>query len=91
VTALLRAFPAPQGPEAINLQRRLNEEIKRRARVVRIFRNAESCLRLVRDLAVEMHKNGLEALRYFNMDDVREHKRRPCAWQPEPQTNLSCG
>jgi putative transposase len=31
----------------------LNEEIKRRTRVVRIFPNAESCLRLVPALAVE--------------------------------------
>jgi hypothetical protein len=32
---------------------RLNEEIKRRTHVVRIFPNAESCLRLVRALAVD--------------------------------------
>jgi len=30
---------------------------------VRIFPNAESCLRLVRALAVETHENGLEANR----------------------------
>ena len=28
-----------------------------------IFPNAESCLRLVRALAVEAHENGLEAIR----------------------------
>jgi transposase-like protein len=32
---------------------RLNEEIKRRTHVVRIFPNAESCLRLIRALCVE--------------------------------------
>ena len=32
---------------------RLNQEIKRRTRVVRIFPNRESCLRLVTALAVE--------------------------------------
>jgi transposase-like protein len=42
---------------------RLNEEIKRRTRVVRIFPNGESCLRLVRALAVETHENWLEHLR----------------------------
>jgi putative transposase len=36
---------------------RLNEEIKRRTHVVRIFPNAESCLRLVWALAVETHEN----------------------------------
>jgi transposase-like protein len=36
---------------------------------------AESCLRLVRALAVEMHENWLEATRYLNMDHLREHKK----------------
>jgi putative transposase len=40
---------------------RLNEEIKRRTHIVRIFPNAESCLRLVRALCVETHENWLEA------------------------------
>ncbi|MDI9621721.1 MAG: transposase, partial [Acidobacteriota bacterium] len=54
---------------------RQHEEIKRRTRVVRIFPNAASCLRLVRALAVEMHENWIEAIRYINMDDRREHKK----------------
>ena len=41
----------------------------------RIFPNAESCLRLVRALAVEMHENWLEANRYLNMDHLREYKK----------------
>jgi putative transposase len=60
--------------KSTNLLERLNEEIKRRTHVVRIFPNAASCLRLVRALAVEMHENWLEAHRYLNMDDRREHK-----------------
>ena len=54
---------------------RLNEEIRRRTYVVRIFPNPESCLRLVRALAVETHENWMEASRYLNMDDLREHKK----------------
>jgi len=54
---------------------RLNEEIRRRTHVVRIFPNGESCLRLVRALAVETHENWLEQHRYLNMDDLREHKK----------------
>ena len=61
--------------KSTNLLERLNEEIKRRTRVVRIFPNGESCLRLIRALAVEMHENWLEAPRYLNMDDLREHKK----------------
>ncbi|MQX41872.1 transposase, partial [Sinorhizobium meliloti] len=47
----------------------------RRTYVVRIFPNTESCLRLVRALAVETHENWMEANRYINMDDLREHKK----------------
>lgn len=36
--------------KSTNLLERLNEEIKRRTRVVRIFPNTASCLRLVRAL-----------------------------------------
>ena len=61
--------------KSTNLLERLNEEIKRRTHVVRIFPNPASCLRLIRALAVEMHENWLEAHRYLNMDDLREHKK----------------
>jgi len=62
----------------------LNEEIKRRTQVVRIFPNTESCLRLVRALAVEMHENWLEATRYLNMNHLREHKKEALrAWPPD--------
>jgi putative transposase len=61
--------------KSTNMLERQNEEIKRRTRVVRIFPNAESCLRLVRALAVEMHENWIEDTRYINMNDLREHKK----------------
>ena len=61
--------------KSTNMLERLNEEIKRRTHVVRIFPNAESCLRLVRALAIEMHENWLEQHRYLNMEDLREHKK----------------
>ena len=48
--------------KSTNMLERLNEEIKRRTQVVRIFPNATSCLRLVRALAVETHENWLEAI-----------------------------
>lgn len=62
--------------KSTNMLERLNEEIKRRTHVVRIFPNAESCLRLVRALAVETHENWIEATRYLNMDLLREHKKQ---------------
>lgn len=61
--------------KSTNMLERLNEEIKRRTRVVRIFPNRESCLRLVRALAVETHEGWLEEHRYLNMQLLAEHKR----------------
>jgi putative transposase len=46
-----------------------------RTLVVRIFPNAQSCLRLIRALAVETHENWLEQHRYLNMEELREHKK----------------
>jgi putative transposase len=61
--------------KSTNMLERLNEEIKRRTWVVRIFPNTESCLRLVRALAVEIHEDWIEGTRYLNMELLREHKR----------------
>ena len=61
--------------KSTNMLERLNEEIRRRTYVVRIFPNTQSCLRLVRALAVETNENWMEANRYINMDDLREHKK----------------
>jgi transposase-like protein len=61
--------------KSTNMLERFNEEIRRRTYVARIYPNAESCLRLIRALAVETHENWMEANRYINMDDLREHKK----------------
>src|SRR5665811_626298 len=45
--------------KSTNMLERMNEEIKRRTRVVRIFPNQESCLRLIRALAAETHEGWL--------------------------------
>src|SRR5271165_4437300 len=58
-----------------NMLERLNEELKRRTHVVRIFPNGASCLRLVRALAVEIHENWIEATRYLNMELLKELKK----------------
>jgi len=61
--------------KSTNMLERLNQEIKRRTHVVRIFPNAASCLRLVRALAIETHEDWLEAPRYLNMGHLKEHKK----------------
>ncbi len=65
--------------KSTNMLERLNQEIKRRTHVVRIFPNAASCLRLVRALAVEAHENWLEAIRYLNMDHLKEPQEADAA------------
>jgi putative transposase len=52
---------------------RLNQEIKRRTRVVRIFPNREACLRLVTALAVEFSEEWITGRRYLDMGELREH------------------
>ncbi len=54
---------------------RFNQELKRRTRVVRIFPNRESCLRLVTALAVEQSEEWLTGRRYLDMEELREHRR----------------
>ena len=46
--------------KSTNMLERLNEEIRRRTYVVRIFPNGESCLRLIRALTIERHETWLE-------------------------------
>ena len=62
--------------KSTNMLERLNEEIKRRTHVVRIFPNELSCLRLVRALAAEYHEDWIEATRYLNMTVLKEHKKQ---------------
>ena len=50
-----------------NMLERFNEEIKRRTRVVRIFPNEQSCIRLVSALAMEENENWVER-KYLKME-----------------------
>ncbi len=61
--------------KSTNMLERLNEEIKRRTHVVRIFPNVESCLRLIRALCIETHETWLEDPRYLNMTLLAEQKK----------------
>ena len=42
---------------------------------MRILPNRESCLRLIRALAIETHENWIEATRHLNMSFQREQKK----------------
>jgi len=62
----------PTHLKSTNLLERSNQEIKRRARVVRIFPDEARGLRLVRAVAAEQHKAGMEGSRYLKADLLRE-------------------
>lgn len=53
---------------------RINQEIRRRTRVVRIFPNRESCLRLVTAVVVEISEEWITGKRYLDMSEL---KRQP--------------
>jgi putative transposase len=79
LTFYRRPRPHHNHLKSTNMLERLNEEITRRTHVVRIFPNAESCLRLIRALAGETHENWLEQHRYLNMDDLARTQKRETA------------
>jgi transposase-like protein/capsular polysaccharide biosynthesis protein len=57
------------------LLERLNGEIRLRTDMVRIFPNPESCLRLIRAIAVEIHESWITADSCLDMDELREYKK----------------
>lgn len=53
---------------------RVNQEIKRRTRVVRIFPNPESCLRLATALLKEWHEDWITGRRYLCMEHLSRNR-----------------
>lgn len=56
-----------------NMLERLNQEIKRRTRVVRIFPNEASCIRLVSAMAMETAEDWMQR-KYLDMEDTTNEK-----------------
>ena len=55
-----------------NMQERLNEEIRRREKVIRIFPNEESAIRLIGALLAEKHESWSTGKRYFDMTEFHD-------------------
>lgn len=55
---------------------RLNEEIRRRERVIRIFPNRESALRLIGAVLLEIDNKWAEGRRYLDMTDYLEWRKQ---------------
>jgi transposase-like protein len=58
--------------KSTNMLERLNEELRRRSRVVRIFPNQASCLRLAAALCQETSETWETGRRYLNFDKEQE-------------------
>ena len=70
----LTCFQFPAGHRmrirTTNMMERLNEELRRRSRVVRIFPNAAACLRLMTALAQEQAAEWAAQLTYLDMAEL---------------------
>jgi len=75
------AFPAAHRARirTTNGLERLNQGLKRRTRVVRIFPNRASLLRLVTALAMEQSEEWVSGRRYLDTEPPREARRAPAA------------
>jgi len=58
--------------KSTNMLERLNQELKRRTHVIRIFPNEASCLRLIRALPSEQHEEWLHGPVYLDMQPLRD-------------------
>jgi len=84
----LTVFQLPKGHRVrlrtTNNLEKFHQEVKRRTRVVRIFPNRRSCLRLVSALAMEQSEEWLTGPRYLTMPQVEtvEEPEKEDALQP---------
>lgn len=53
----------------VNVVERLNEEVKRRTRVARLFPNEASCERLVTAVLMEIHEEWISGKRYLTLEE----------------------
>lgn len=70
---ILAVYQLPEGHRkrmrSTNMLERVNQEIKRRTRVIRIFPNEQACVRLVSALMIELNQEWMERL-YLRMDEA---------------------
>jgi putative transposase len=70
---ILTAYQLPEAHRkrmrSTNMLERVNQEIKRRTRVIRIFPNEQACVRLVSTLMMELNQDWMERL-YLRMEET---------------------
>jgi putative transposase len=84
----LTCFQFPAGHRmrirTTNMMERLNEELRRRSRVVRIFPNAAACLRLMTALAQEQAAEWAAQLTYLDMAELERWDETHPPAEPAP-------
>lgn len=60
-----------------NMIERLNEELRRRERVIRIFPNADSVIRLLGAILLETHELWISGRAYMNMENYERENPEP--------------
>lgn len=72
-----------------NLAERVNEEIRRREKIIRVFPNEKSAERLIGALLAQTHDAWQEGVRYFDMSEYWDFKQEENASQDNnpPVTN----
>jgi len=68
---------------------RLNEEIRRRERVIRIFPNRESALRLIGALLMEIDEKWASGKKYLDMTDYLDWRRAKASQASSKVTRIS--
>jgi putative transposase len=59
-----------------NSVERLNEEIRRRERVIRIFPNRDSVIRLIGAFLLDQHENWISGKKYLDMAEYKQWKEK---------------
>lgn len=59
-----------------NMAERINEEIKRRDRVIRIYPNPEAAERLIGALLADWHEQWVTGVKYFDMTDYWDYRKQ---------------
>jgi len=74
--------------KSTNMQERLNEEIRRRERVIRIFPNDASAIRLVGALLEEINENW-SGRQYFDMAEYLEWREERRSADSRPRARAA--
>lgn len=88
LTVLILPAKYRQRLRTTNLAERMNEEIRRRERVIRIFPNDDAAKRLIGALLAEQYDEWQVAPKYFNMDEYWEWDKEQKDNKHKTQSNL---